>query len=469
MEHEIKYTIQCDQIRAYDIYTMLKKNVEFQLTNNYVDLRDKNNNRIRICDDGNNLENDMTIIEKKTINKHNMTRIHENWILNIVETTCEEKKSTMCADINDICKVSVFKMCGFDNVEIKCEEIYMNRSRSPYNGLHGAELVKTINLLNTLIDDNRPTQVIEKNVRIGSDEILLRIRIELEFDHNYPMNGQLSDFCEVVKCLVQICHADLFYTLHVAHDEIFNKIKYRNFEKTLLMNNVKLDTYQLYARKLDGIRCKGFTLNTSRVKDDEYEDVQILYIMCDDLTFDSIELAYPLTDQKNVCLGIQLEKLPNSVYYITDILTCFAVSYDNVTQYNLEVQKNYHLDLKYALLLLTQLRENSMIKIQQYVKDIDIFTSDDYSTSNNVNYTPTDGYIGVTTDCKLHKLKSKITYELKYIGNNTFHDNCNKKFRSLIDCDCELNNIYECTISNNIVVEIIKHRTDRYFPNTIDQ
>ncbi|ABC74936.1 late expression factor 4 [Neodiprion abietis nucleopolyhedrovirus] len=466
IEREIKYELQCDQKRAYDIYKMVQNDNSFEIVESYTDIRDSGNNRTRLMNESNDLSRDLKTIKKKVTEKNVMTYIHEDWIMHMSNTTSIEEKSKISGEIYDICRVNVYRMIGFSSVEIKFEEIFMNRSRSCYNGIHGNNIVKTLQKLNTMIDDGMVVYLPENNVRIGSDEIMLRIRVELEYEYNNPSEQNFAEFSEVVKCLLTYLHKDIHYTLHVAHDEMFNKIKYRNFKKTLLSTQITNGSnYEWYAKKLDGIRCKGITLNSSmRTNDNNFEDIQILYILGDDRKFYTIKLDESLTSQKNVSLGLQLEQINNELFYITDILTIFIVDYNNVTQYNLDHNNKQDIDLRTALTLLPKLHDNKHVKIQRYYKDC-------LSEQNVYNYEtqtiPTDGLIAVTSDYELHKIKYVVTYELMYKGNNIFTDRNDKKYKVVLDVQCNVNSIYECVVTHDVVTKVVKERNDRYFPDEI--
>ncbi|AAQ99071.1 late expression factor-4 [Neodiprion lecontei nucleopolyhedrovirus] len=466
IERELKYELQCDQKRAYDIYKMVQDDESFEIVESYTDIRDSGNNRTRLMNEANDLNRDLKTIKKKVTEKNVMTYVHEDWIIQMSNTTSLEEPSRIFGEIYDICRVNVYRMTGFCNVEIKFEETFMNRSKSCYNGIHGNNIIKTLQKLNTMIDDGLVVNMPENNVRIGSDEILLRIRVELEYGYGNPNERDFAEFSEVVKCLLTYLHKDLYYTLHVAHDEMFNKIKYRNFKKTILSTEIDNGSpYEFYAKKLDGTRCKGITLNSSvQTNDNSYEDVQILYILGDDRKFHTFKLDQPLTSQKNVSLGLQLEQINDELFYITDILTMFIVDYNNVTQYNLDYNNKEDIDLRTALTLLPKLRDNNNIRIQRYYKEC-LFEQNVYNYETQT--IPTDGLIAVTSDYELHKIKHVVTYELMYKGQNIFTDRSNKKYKILSDVHCNVNSIYECVVIHDVVTKILKERNDRYFPDEI--
>ncbi|ABQ52029.1 lef-4 [Spodoptera litura granulovirus] len=431
-EYEISYTLTYPQDLLYNIKKFLDAN--FKIKENYVEIIDANGVRSRCANDG----TIMNCIKKRTIDLKRTVVLASSVFIPLIDRHCVEEIHERGSDVvHKICNTRVY--CDNDDVEIKFEHVYYEHNDGDLlDPLMAAKQTALHNLLtrDKIIDATT-------NSHLGSDEILANCRIELEYNTGQLNRLLLLKIASVVLQLENVVK-DVIIEPFLQHTTIFNEIVYRPFHSEHLMDEVQENDVAYWALKLDGIRGKAYIVNGRKI-----------YIQLDDMQQFSGEISQDFGQNKILALQVEfMEEL--QTFYITDILCVYKFQYDNRNQFDKSIP--YTVELQDAISYM-----NTNASVELCFKHF-IIKFQHYDTQKPLEKSiPNDGYVIVTKNGSLAKVKYEKTFEMQYLGDNifmssfgTFHGDGRHYTK---------NSIYEVVIRDSDKISVIKHRPDRMIYN----
>lgn len=435
-ELELSYTFNYSQDLLFGFKQWLDGN--FSVTDQYVEIIDKNNARTRIHDGVG------SVVHKKLIDSSRfVVAIHDNFVPLVKRESVETAYDQCSETIKRLCKTRVYQNKQlYGNVEIKFELLYYETNTGDY--LDPLSVTKVIALYNYINADNAID--ITSNSHVGSDEILANCRLEYEYDDDLSQHTILG-----IANLINTMERTLVHhviTPFLSHTAILNELSYRPFvDEKLLSDNVVDITW--WALKLDGVRGKGYIVNGAHV-----------YIELDDMQLFSGPITTTAGFLVNKVVGVQVEFL-QSTFFITDMLSLYKYKYDNRNQYDIAPPTN--IDVSSAVCFMNQ-HNDTCIQFGEYRLKFQRFYRD--RSSINTEWAPNDGYIGLNKDCEIVKIKPQKSYEMKYQGDNMFVCsfgvyNCDQQPPPLLI----VGGVYEVIIKHDNIVTVIKERPDRLISN----
>lgn len=453
-EQELSYTFAYSQDVLYRIKDWLDANVS--LDAEYVEIVDENDVRTRVPGE---------TIKKQLIDSSRIVVVVDNNLVPMIKRECNEHVYIKTSDqIKRLCKTRVYKTS--DGVEIKFEQIYYEHNMGDV--LDPLIAAKQITLHNLL----QPTNHIDvtNNLHLGTDEILANCRLEFEF------KGQLSGVCaqkaaQFVNNIESSVVGDVIVQPFIAHTSVFNEICYRAFVDEKVFGETVGDV-KMWALKLDGVRGKAYIINGVRICV-QLDDMQMFSGSLND---DETELKSKYFNTKNSAInsvsslflhnrivGVQVEYMPATQrFYITDVLCVFRYTYNNRNQYDVGVPVT--VDLFDAVHFINT-QENRVWRFNNNLYTL-CFQKFHTNLSNvNKNMECHDGYVGVTANGGLIKLKPCKTYEMKYKSDITKFVCSFGSFVNECEQQCVDNCVYEVMIVKDGVVRVVKQRPDRLVHN----
>ncbi|APO13966.1 LEF-4 [Plodia interpunctella granulovirus] len=462
-EQELSYTFTYSQDVLYKLKDWL--DVTFDDTEKYVEVMDENDVRTRVKEG-----TILSSVKKKILDSSRFSVVVSNNIVPMIKRDCEEIVYTRGGEkIKRVCKTKVYR--NSDRTEIKFEHIFFEHNAG--DELDPLTVTKQLNLYNLL----KPNKILDvtSNSHLGSDEILANCRLELEFENQIDQNLLLKT-ANLINHIETKVLQHVVITPFLSHTVIFNEICYRPFGEERLMGDSNNSDIKLWALKLDGIRGKAYIVNGAKI-----------YIQLDDMQLFSgdIELVPKNENFSNFRVGssssavdknlnilpafsssflfnrivcVQIEYLCDT-FFVTDILNVYKYNYDNRNQYDVSVPVSVNI-LDAIQFLNSQC--DYEVKFNDYLIKFQRF----YNHMKNVETRePNDGFVGITNEGVLIKIKHQKTFEMKYIGQGhfqctfgTFH--CNDNTLSL-----KPDKIYEVVLITDNEVRVIKERPDRSISN----
>lgn len=456
-EQELSYTFAYSQDVLYRIKDWIDANVF--LDAEYVEIVDVNDIRTRIPGE---------TIKKQLIDSSRVVVVMENNLVPMIKRECNEYVYTKSSDqIKRLCKTRVYKT--LDGVEIKFEHVYYEHNVGDV--LDPLIAAKQIILHNLLQPDNYID--VTSNLHLGSDEILANCRLEFEF------KGQLSGACALkaatfVNNIESNVLGDVILRPFIAHTTVFNEICYRTFVDEKVFGETVNDV-KMWALKLDGMRGKAYIINGAQI----YIQLDDMQMFSGVLNKNETELKHKNFSPKNskinsvslpFChnriVGVQVEYVAATQrFYITDVLCVFRYTYNNRNQYDVGTPVGVEV---FDAIHFINTQEN---RVWQFNTLYTLCFQKFYTNLANVNKDMEchDGYVGVTVNGGLIKLKPHKTYEMKYnsvqnqfvcsFGN--FVNECEQQQQQSFSDNC----VYEVIIVKENVVRVIKKRPDRLMHN----
>ncbi|ABI35752.1 late expression factor 4 [Ectropis obliqua nucleopolyhedrovirus] len=460
IEKEISYSVNVSQDLLYKILTTYISK-KFTLTQEYIDCVDENNVRTRIVAD------QIKSVFKIPQSLQKFVHVDKTIVVPLVKRVSIEQDvhySKVSSNLKRIATCQVYGTEHVPSIEIKFEKVYFEKNLS--DSLDASMASKAITLLNLLQNKNEHVSV---DSHLGSDEILMYMRLEYEYEDNEPDPRILDYMVDIVCNIDKICESQNISPM-LPYSTLQNNIIYRKFENefmvttandgsaetaTIVNNNLDVSIFK-WAIKLDGVRGKGFITRN------------LMFIFMDDMRMFSGQIP-KLFDINNV-VAFQCELIGDKFIYITDLLHIFKYTYNNKIQYECSLD-GYNIGALQAIQCLNHLADLSFdlhdnltnhvinVKIQKFF--------DPPLKLHGYNTVPSDGFIVLDANLKYVKYKYKKTIELEY-------DKKNNKFCSLekMLCDYTINKrdnniqlmdkrIYECHIDNNVIT-VIQLRQDRF-------
>jgi hypothetical protein len=384
-------------------------------------------------------------------------------------------------------------------IDIKCEKIFAENRYDDASGSSTTSTQQTIqiikNYMSGITDNHQMSSRIQygfKDLLVGTDEVLCRCRVELEYKRPIVMRKLFYIFIKCIDAMYRLI-PQIEYTIQLNYINILSKIQYRKFQyETFLYTITHLNSisnlYQYIALKLNGVRGKAFI--SPNHFDGGYRS---LTISIDDgrILNLSVNFGNKLTQLACVVL-LQIELIEETVnnqkifkLYIVDFLGLLPISYNNQSNYIIEEHTpvyTFHLNDAIAILETfkyktfearnrTHTDDDSVytVHFQIYAKTSDSLKNDLQSLVREKN----DGFIGVSCGA-LIKIKEYKTIELKWTGDE-FISNNNKKIAyddrgsSVKRLLLKTNSIYECVLDEKCTkcVYVMGERSDRFISNNI--
>nr|UYX49716.1 LEF-4 [Darna trima granulovirus] len=450
IEQEISYTFAYSQDVLYRLKDWLDCNMI--LNDEYVEIIDTNDVRTRISEGQIKCS-----VKKRVIDLSRIVVPVESTLVPIIKRECHEIVYTDCnAKIKRIGKTRVYT--NQEGMEIKFEQIYYEYNLG--DSLDPLMASKQIALYNIL----KPTENnvdITINSHLGSDEILANCRLELEYD-GCVSQKVLHKTANIINYIESVVLQDVIICPFISHTIVLNEICYRPFVNEILFgDNVAIDNVKLWALKINGIRGKGYIINGDKI----YIQLDTMQMFCGKLKDNFNNLKPNLFHNKIV--GVQMEYVNRSeTFYITDILNVYKYKYDNRNQY--DVGSAVTVDIFDAVSFLNSCVKKSLSFIDDNsIKHKILFQHfNNHKDRVDVSREQNDGYVGITECGGLIKYKSHKSYEMKYVGSNTFVCSFGEYVSENGDDNrWTYNKIYEVVIIKDKIINVIKARPDRLVSN----
>ncbi|QUJ09267.1 lef4 protein [Gynaephora ruoergensis nucleopolyhedrovirus] len=468
IEKEISYSINLSQDLLYIILSsyIFKK---FIKTQEYVDCVDENNVRNRMVKGGNF---ESTIKTTQSVRK--FVHAHENTLVPLVDRISVEEvveRDRASPRLKKISTCQVWKPRDCFEIEIKYEKIYFNQNiGDTFDSLMAQKLVTLLNCL------QNKQEKITANSHLGSDEILICLRLEYEYENDSPEPLVLDYLVNLVREMDAFSHYRNISPL-LPYTTLSNNIIYRKFQDEKLIygplpNDSEERNICKWALKLDGLRGKGLITRG------------FITIFVDDMQLFSGRLPWMFS--VNNVVAFQCELMNDSIVYITDLMHVFKYTYNNKTQYECSLD-GYDIDPLSAVECLNYLNattnseglrlcENSsmignennkilMIKFQKFL--------DPPMSVNGYSTLATDGFVVLDCNMRYVKYKYSRTLELEYDAKEkSFCDLYGpvENYRIVNENGVLLEHkkIYEVIAdTRNNVVTVIKFRPDRLVPQLL--
>ncbi|AAK85642.1 LEF-4 [Epiphyas postvittana nucleopolyhedrovirus] len=450
IEKEISYTINFSQDLLYLILNayIVKKCPD--PPKHYVDVYDVNDVRTRVAADSvtsvrkDNLRDNRFVHCMQSMNALVPIMLRENRETNV---PCERVERQIASCIDTL----VYK---FDDVEIKFEHVYLQTSA--VDKYDSTTAHKIVTLKNALLNTQCPHGT--QNLQLGSDAILARIRLELEYDTEAPTVAQLDSFCEIVIEMEKFADYQNI-SPSLPYTTLLNEVVMRKFvrEHKIAYGLETFDSVGVkkWALKLDGVRGRGaFKRN-------------FFLMQTDDMQMYSANIKSPFG--LNNIVTFQCEVIDNKIV-ITDLLQVFRYKYNNRTQYECDVYNFYPITPVTAVECLNYLNttiENvplpqfGELRFQQFF--------DPPLMCPHYTTLAIDGFIVLDEQLQYHKYKWMPTVELQYDAeNNVLNSIDGPLLNRTIVADTPLmhKNVYECVFTDT-VINVIKCRPDRIVPSKV--
>ncbi|AUV65353.1 LEF-4 [Alphabaculovirus myunipunctae] len=465
VENEISFSINLSQDLLYIILDsyISKKLKAFQ---EYYDFIDENNIRTRL------INNVPTSVRKRCNKLQKFVYVDRDTLVPFVDRQSVEYTIDV-GDANDddddddggnkpsemlrrIVRCNVFKSDEFPECEVKVEHVYLNKNL--IDKLDSLMASRQIMLYNLLQNKN---ENLVKESHLGSDEIMVAIRLEYEYDDTIDRRV-LGFMAGLVRDVDAIAAYQNINPL-LPHTTLQNNIIYRKFEEERLIGEIETarDIYK-WAVKLDGVRGKGFCTRSS------------MLVFMDDMQMFSGKLdRYPFV--VNNVVAFQCELVEDKIIYITDLLHVFKYGYNNRTQYEVSLD-SYNILPSCAVECIDHLAEKynragglELIGYDDTRTPVKFQRFNDPPVANGGYATvPTDGFVVLNQSMRYVKYKSVKTVEIEYDADaDTFKTLAgplrNRKVCSRVD-SLKHNGIYEAVVDDDSIT-ILKHRPDRMIPN----
>ncbi|QDL57039.1 LEF-4 [Dione juno nucleopolyhedrovirus] len=444
IEQEISYTINFSQDLVYLILDSYIKKRCAAPPERYTDLYDVNNVRTR-----------QTVDSAVSVFKTNVRdERFVHWLRSanaLVPLVRRENRETpvprerVSPHVASLIETFVYKI---DGVDVKFEHVYMQSNASDRYESTAAH--KIVELKSALLGAKcaRPAQ----NLQLGSDAILARIRLELEFEGLAPASSDLDRFCQlVVQMEAMADHHNIAPSL--PYTTLLDSVTPRKFvrEQRIAYGAQAPDStgVKKWAFKLDGVRGRGaFRRN-------------FCLIQTDDMQLYAAHTASPFA--LNNIVTFQCEVMEDKIF-VTDLLQVFRYKYNNRTQYECALRDAYPIRADVAVECLNHLHGSvasvawpqfGELRFQQFF--------DPPLTTTHYNTIAIDGYIVLDEKLQYAKYKWVPTVELEYdASTDTLNSIDGPLLDRVVATDLKLKHgaVYECAISDT-VINVLKHRPDR--------
>lgn len=452
IEKEISYSINFSQELLYIILSSYISK-KYALVQEYADFVDENDVRSRLI--GNRFEN----THKTPQYLQKRVFIHDNVLMPLVDRTSVEQgvnHDQVSSTLKRISTCQVYKTVEQPQIEIKFEKVYFEKNvGDTFDSLIATKQVALLNLL------QNKHERITQNSHLGSDEIMVYMRIEYEYDGDAPDDLVLKHMARIVAEIDAHTHYQNIAPM-LPYTALQNNIIYRKFEDEKLINNALSpnDNVHKWAIKLDGIRGKGLFVRN------------FIIVFMDDMRMFSG--PFPWLFCVNNVVAFQCELVNDTVLYITDLLQVFKYTYNNRTQYECSLN-GYAIEPVAAIECLNYLHFNTkrtleinhdkgtiQVQFQQFMNPP--IAIGGYTT------VPTDGYIILNKQMQYVKCKHAKTLELEYNSEQSVFytlEGALEEYKIESDIQLENGKIYEVMVKQNNVLSVIKLRTDRLIAQTL--
>lgn len=450
IEQEISYTINFSQDLLYLILDSYIKKLCVVPPEHYIDLYDVNNVRTRqgagnaVSVQKTNLRDEKFVHWLSSAN----ALVPLVWRENREATVPRERVSRRIASLID---TLVYKLNG---VDVKFEHVYLQSGSADQYESTAAH--KIIALKSALLGAKcaRPTQ----NLQLGSDAILARIRLELEFEGSAPAAADLDRFCELIVQMEAVADNHNIAPC-LPYTTLLDSAPPRKFarEQKVSYGAQAPDStgVKKWAFKLDGVRGRGvFRRNFSLMQTDDMQ----LY---------AAHMSSPFG--LNNVVAFQCEVMVDKIY-VTDLLQVFRYQYNNRTQYECGLHEAYPIRADVAVECLNHLH-NTVVKIawpqfgelrfQQFF--------DPPLTPTHYNTVAIDGYIVLDEHLQYAKYKWMPTVELEFnASTGALNSIDGPLLNRTIAANLQLEHgvVYECVVTDT-VINVLKCRPDRIVPSKV--
>ncbi|AGR57101.1 LEF-4 [Choristoneura rosaceana nucleopolyhedrovirus] len=450
IEQEISYTINFSQDLLYLILdTYIKKRCATP-SERYIDLYDVNNVRTRQTADSAASVHKTNLRDEKFVHWLRSTNA-------LVPLVWRENRETavpcerVSRHIASLIETFVYKI---NNIDVKFEHVYMQSG--PANRYESTTAHKIAALKSALLGAEcaRPPQ----NLQLGSDAILARIRLELEFEGSAPTVANLDAFCELIVQMEAIAdHQNIAPCL--PYTTLLDSATPRKFarEQKIIYGACAPDStgVKKWAFKLDGVRGRGSFRRG------------FCMVQTDDMQLHAAHIAHPFA--LNNVVTFQCEVVANNIF-VTDLLQVFRYKYNNRTQYECGLHDAYPICADVAVECLNQLHRSvgkiawpqlGELRFQQFFDPPLVPTH--YTT------VAIDGYIVLDEQLQYAKYKWMPTVELEYNAQtNTLNSIDGPLLDKTIVTDLQLKHgtVYECVVTDT-VINVLKCRPDRIIPSKV--
>ncbi|QHB21740.1 lef4 [Artaxa digramma nucleopolyhedrovirus] len=482
IEKEISYSINLSQDLLYIILSsyIFKKFIQ---TQEYIDCVDENDVRSRMITGG---DFKSTVKTPQTLRK--FVHAHDNVLVPLVDRTSVEKfvdRRQVSPVLKKISTCQVWGSSDWPEIEIKYEKVYLDKSVG--DSFDSLMVSKQVTLLNLL---QNKQEKITKNSYLGSDEILVYLRLEYEYEGETPEVRVLDYLADLVAEIDALSHHQNISPL-LPYTTLHNNTIYRKFQdEKLVYSNMtmsasvavvgdQVDDICRWAHKLDGVRGKGLIVRN------------FIIIFMDDMQMFSGH--FPWLFSINNVVAFQCELIDQlSTVYITDLMHVFKYTYNNRTQYECSLD-GYDIDPLSAIECLNYLGETNSVGIWLNGGDGNNRSTTIATDTNNYNKTnavqikfqkfmkapikvdgyssvPVDGFVVLDNNFKYVKYKYVKTLELEYNAKeHVFYDLTGPVYNYQIvnanDVSLAHNKIYEVFVDNtNNSINVLKVRSDRIIP-----
>lgn len=450
IEQEISYTINFSQDLLYLILDSYIKKRCAAPTERYTDLYDVNNVRTRQTAD--------SAVSVHKTNLRDERFVH--WLRSsnaLVPLVRRENRETavphdrVSRHIASLIETTVYKL---DGVDVKFEHVYMQSGPADRYESTTAHKIAALKTALLGVDCARPSQ----NLQLGSDAVLARVRLELEFEGAAPAVASLDAFCELVVQMEAFAdHHNIAPCL--PYTTLLDSATPRRFarEQRIAYGAEAPDStgVKKWAFKLDGVRGRGaFRRGYCLVQTDDMQ----LHAAC-------ISSPFGL----NNVVTFQCEVVADKVF-VTDLLQVFRYKYNNRTQYECNLHDAYPINANVAVECLNRLHcavgsvpwpGLGELRFQQFF--------DPPLAPTHYTTIPIDGYIVLDEQLQYAKYKWTPTVELEYDApSGALHSIDGPLLGKTVVADLQLKHgaVYECAITDS-AINVLKCRPDRIVPSKV--
>ncbi|AGR56954.1 LEF-4 [Choristoneura occidentalis alphabaculovirus] len=450
IEREISYTINFSQDVLYLILDSYIKKHCATPPERYIDLYDVNNVRTRqsatttesVCKT--NLRDEKFVHWLRSAN----ALVPLVWRENREAAVPRDRVSRHIASLIE---TFVYKLNG---VDVKFEHVYLQSG--PADRYESTAAHKIAALKSALLGTEcaRPPQ----NLQLGSDAILARIRLELEFEGPAPTAANLDAFCELVVHMEAVADPQNIAPC-LPYTTLLDSATPRKFarEQKIIYGAQAPDStgVKKWAFKLDGVRGRGIFRRG------------FCMVQTDDMQLHAAHIAHPFV--LNNVITFQCEVMADNIF-VTDLLQVFRYKYNNRTQYECSLRDAYHICADVAVECLNQLHlsvgkvtwpQFGELRFQQFFDPPLVPTH--YTT------VAVDGYIVLDEQLQYAKYKWMPTVELEYNAQTTTLNSIDGPLLDktiVADSQLEHGTVYECVVTDT-VINVLKCRPDRIVPSKV--
>ncbi|ABF50302.1 lef-4 [Antheraea pernyi nucleopolyhedrovirus] len=450
IEKEISYTINFSQDVLYLILDSYIVRRAAAPAERYVDVYDENGVRTRLAGDG------VASVRKITLRDERLV----HWLRSanaLVPLVCRENREAAVPPAHaarrlaSLVDTTVYRL---DGVDVKFEHVYLHASGVDKH--ESATAHKIVALKNALLNISiaHPAQ----NLQLGSDAVLARLRLELEFAGAAPTGAQLDAFCALVVQMEALAdHQNIAPAL--PYTTLLDKAVPRKFvrEHKIAYGAAALDStgVKKWAFKLDGVRGRGAFRRG------------FVLVQTDDMRLYSAQVAHPFA--LNNVVTFQCEVLQDKIF-VTDLLQVFRYKYNNRTQYECNLQTAYSLDAALAVECLNYLHNAvGSVALPQFGELQFQQFHDPPLAPTHYTTVAIDGYIVLDERLQYAKYKWMPTVELEYDAPaGTLNSIDGPLLDRVIVADVPLQHkvVYECAFTDT-VINVLKARPDRIVPSKV--